>query len=80
MLEHEKSGLIVRDGDVPALAAGIIRLMRDPDLAARLGERARALVTDQFSWDEVAAGVERVYQHVLRARERQLANVPGETE
>jgi glycosyltransferase involved in cell wall biosynthesis len=65
ILEHEKSGLIVSDGDIAAFAAEIVRLMRDPELAARLGKQARAIVTDQYSWDHVAARVEQVYARVL---------------
>jgi glycosyltransferase involved in cell wall biosynthesis len=65
ILEHEKSGLIVGDGDIAAFAAQIVRLMRDPELAARLGKRARAIVTDQYSWDNVATRVEQVYARVL---------------
>jgi glycosyltransferase involved in cell wall biosynthesis len=65
LLEHEKTGLIVSDGDIAAFAAAIVRLMRDPALAARLGEGARLLVTTHYSWDQVAARVEQVYARVL---------------
>jgi glycosyltransferase involved in cell wall biosynthesis len=69
MLEHEKSGLIVSDSDIPGFAAAIIRLMRDPKLAAHLGERARAIVTDEYSWDHIATRVERVYARLLGLHE-----------
>ena len=65
LLEHEKTGLIVSDGDIAAFAAAIVRLMRDPALAARLGESARLLVSEHYSWDQVAARVEQVYARVL---------------
>jgi len=41
VVEHERTGLLVPEGDAPALAATIARLLRDPALAARLGEAAR---------------------------------------
>jgi len=65
LLEHEKTGLIVSDGDIAAFAAAIVRLMRDPALAARLGESARLLVSEHYSWDQVAERVEQVYARVL---------------
>ncbi|MGO8828089.1 MAG: glycosyltransferase family 4 protein [Steroidobacteraceae bacterium] len=65
LLEHEKTGLIVSNGDITAFAAAIVRLMRDPALADRLGKSARLLVSKHYSWDQVAARVEQVYSRVL---------------
>src|SRR5207237_1116794 len=42
IVEHEQSGLLVEPGDAGLLAAGLIRLLRDTALAARLGAAARA--------------------------------------
>lgn len=81
ILEHEKSGLIVSDGDVAAFAEGIVRLMRDPALAARLGGSARAIVTEHHSWDQAAARVERVYARVLGLQaDSRLTNSEQEAE
>lgn len=41
VIEHGVTGLLVPEGDAPALAAAISRLLRDPPLAARLGAAAR---------------------------------------
>lgn len=41
VIEHEHTGLLVREGDAPALAGAIARLLRDPVLAGRLGAAAR---------------------------------------
>lgn len=41
VLEHERTGLLVPEGDAAALAAAIERLMLDPALADRLGASAR---------------------------------------
>lgn len=41
VIEHERTGLLVPEGDAQALADAIARLMRDPALAARLGAAAR---------------------------------------
>jgi glycosyltransferase involved in cell wall biosynthesis len=76
LLEHEKTGLIVSDGDIAAFAAAIVRLMRDPALAARLGESARLLVSKHYSWDQVAARIEQVYARVLARARHASDDVP----
>jgi glycosyltransferase involved in cell wall biosynthesis len=48
---HEKTGLLVRDGDIPALADAIARLLTDQTLRSRLGEAARARVEREFTCD-----------------------------
>jgi glycosyltransferase involved in cell wall biosynthesis len=42
MVSHNETGLIVPPGDPDALAAGIVELLRRPELARRLGANARA--------------------------------------
>jgi hypothetical protein len=44
LVVHEETGLLVPPHDPPALAAAIDRLAADPELAARLGARARQKV------------------------------------
>jgi trehalose synthase len=47
-----RDGLLVADPfDLDALAAGMVRLLRDRELADRLGEAARARVQDQYLGD-----------------------------
>ena len=48
-----ETGLLVPEGDLPALAAAISRLLDDPDLCTRLGEAGKKFARG-FSWDESA--------------------------
>ena len=41
LVEHGRDGLVVPRGDPPALASGITRLLRDPELRDRLGRAGR---------------------------------------
>lgn len=67
-LEHSRTGWVVPNDDIPAFASGISRLLEDPAYARSMGERARAAVRDERSWDSVAAKVEDVYRSMLAAK------------
>lgn len=51
LLEHEGSCLMVPDGDAGAMTASVIRLLHDPELAARLSDGGRA-VAARSTWPE----------------------------
>lgn len=63
-----ETGLLVPHGDVGALAAALGTLLRDHDLRARMGRRARQFA-EGFGWDATAAAVERVLTRVVAAGE-----------
>ncbi|MCM8813734.1 MAG: glycosyltransferase family 4 protein, partial [Candidatus Omnitrophica bacterium] len=67
VVKHEVTGLLAPPRDPQALAAAIIRLMSDRELAMRLGERARKDVAEKFTVARMTAQVEKVYREVLRA-------------
>ena len=46
---HEETGLAVPVDDPPALAAAIVRLLRDRDLARRLGQNGRTRMLSRFT-------------------------------
>ena len=50
-ITDERDGLLVDAPDLDALAAQMARLLRDRDLADRLGRAGRAHVQDQFLGD-----------------------------
>jgi 1,2-diacylglycerol 3-alpha-glucosyltransferase len=63
-LSHLESGWVVEDGDAAGMAAAILSLLDDPDLARHLGESARRTVRLDYTWDRAAAAVECAYQRV----------------
>jgi glycosyltransferase involved in cell wall biosynthesis len=66
-LEHDRTALLVPDGDTAAFAGAVLRLLEQPELAERLGESARRFSRERHSWTRTAEGVERIYERMLGA-------------
>lgn len=62
-----ETGHLVAPGDAAALAAAMDRLCDDPAERARLGRAGRSWA-ERFTWDQIAADQERVYESVVAAR------------
>jgi mannosyltransferase len=60
-----KTGVLVPTGDAAALAAAIEPLMRDPERARAMGEKARARAVAEFSIEAEAERIAAVYRNVL---------------
>ena len=65
VVEHEKCGLLSPAGDIDALAANLLRLLRDPALRQRFGEYGRQRVIDHFTPSRMAADVAELYARLL---------------
>lgn len=59
------NGLLVESKNPPALAEGIVRLLDDRALAARLAEGGRRVVVEEFSADAMVEKTLSVYREVL---------------
>jgi protein involved in polysaccharide export with SLBB domain len=64
-LEDGVTGLLYDDGDAGALAKTLLRVVRDPALAAQLGRQARAAAREQFAATRALAGLSAVYRQVI---------------
>jgi glycosyltransferase involved in cell wall biosynthesis len=49
---HQKTGLLVEEGDIHTMAEHMIRLAKDPQLAASLGKAGREWVSSEYSMDK----------------------------
>jgi glycosyltransferase involved in cell wall biosynthesis len=63
----EGCGRLVPPGDVDELAEAICELLKNPDEARALGERARARCLELYSMQRVGERLREVVNHVLRA-------------
>ena len=62
-----ETGLVVPPADSAALAAAMQRLWDDPDLAARMGGRARQRYEELFTADVMGAAYAALYRRLVEA-------------
>lgn len=61
LVERDGTGYVVPPTDVRALSAAIVRLLAEPELAARMGERGRDIALTERTWAASARAMLRVY-------------------
>ncbi len=71
IIAHERTGLLTPYGDVEALAAAIIRLLRDRALGARLAAAGRPEAFARYSAESLAIHLEALYDRLIARRELQ---------
>jgi glycosyltransferase involved in cell wall biosynthesis len=64
-LRHLHDAFIVPNHDCEALGKGIITLLEDHELAARLGANARTTVLANFDWGIICQKIEHIYDKLL---------------
>ena len=65
IIEAGVTGLLVDPTDALALSEAIVSLLRDPELAARIGSQGAARARAHYSAERYAADVERLYDQIL---------------
>jgi glycosyltransferase involved in cell wall biosynthesis len=64
IVTNGENGLLAASADPDAIATATLKLLRDPDLAARLGRAAREGVEQRFTSDRMVEQTLRVYHKV----------------
>ena len=59
------AGMVVRCNDKEALASSMLAILKDDDLARRMGAEGRKLAIGKYSWRRAAEQIERVYRELL---------------
>lgn len=68
IVEHGKTGMLVRPRDVNSLVEALDFLLSHPEEARAMGERARRLVLENYTWEKNAKKTIEVYREVLNER------------
>jgi glycosyltransferase involved in cell wall biosynthesis len=61
IVEHEQTGLLTELGNEESIARGLIRMIDEPQLRARLSAAARSTMVEQFSTDRVVDRYEKLF-------------------
>ena len=64
-VEHGKTGMLVESKDVDSLVQTIDYLLSNPDEAQAIGERARKLVLENYTWEKSAEKTIEIYNQAL---------------
>ncbi len=68
LVEEGKTGVLVEPGNVDALAAAVLTLLKDPQTAARMAQRARDKVLREFSSEHMTEKTRAVYGRVRKEK------------
>ncbi len=64
-IQDGQSGFIVPPKNPTILAEKIVTLIKDPDLAEKMGANAKQISETQYSWNPIAQKIITIYQEVL---------------
>jgi glycosyltransferase involved in cell wall biosynthesis len=62
---NDFNGILVSPRDPSAMATAILRLLKNPELAQRMGKRGRQRAEDVFSVDRMVSETQGTYQHFI---------------
>jgi glycosyltransferase involved in cell wall biosynthesis len=65
LVEDEHTGHLVEPGDTDALQTALRRLINNPELRKRLGDRGRMRAETKFSVQRMAADIQSIYESLL---------------
>jgi glycosyltransferase involved in cell wall biosynthesis len=68
VIEDGVNGLLFAENDPISLARAVLRVVRDPALALRLGCEAKNTVRGRFAWSQLLPRVQEVYESVVEDR------------
>ena len=68
IIEDGKTGLLVPPEDSAALSDALLRLLRNSNLAADLGNNGREFVAAEFTFQRLIEKTDQMYTELLRAR------------
>jgi glycosyltransferase involved in cell wall biosynthesis len=65
--------------DASALADQILNLLGDPDAAARMGQKGRALVKERFQWPRIGRSLAEAYGRIIAEHRRDRERKPTQS-
>jgi teichuronic acid biosynthesis glycosyltransferase TuaC len=66
VITHMENGMLIKPKDVDSLVEALDFLLSHPEEAKAMGERARQMVLENYTWEKNAEKTIKVYEDVLR--------------
>ena len=73
MILDGQTGKLVNRLSAEALATAITEILGNEDLRAKMGKEAREYIPSEFSWDEAASRLEKIYYDVILTKDKDTA-------
>ncbi len=68
VIRDGETGLLVPPNDLPALTEAVIRLLRDAEQRARIGQAARRAVSSAYTIEAMVEAMEKLYNELIEAK------------
>jgi glycosyltransferase involved in cell wall biosynthesis len=65
LINDGETGYLVPPGDAQAVSAAMLRLLREPEMARRMGQTARTMVQERFAAQRLVNDMARLYPELL---------------
>jgi glycosyltransferase involved in cell wall biosynthesis len=65
IITTDKTGILIKAGDVEQLAEELLRLCANTELREKLGENARILAEQKFNWDKITGEYIKLYTSLV---------------
>jgi len=65
VIEEGKNGLLVPPKDTEALSDSIIKLLREDELAKRMGKMGKKIVKKKYNWDRATEMTEKAFKELI---------------
>ncbi|MEX1230909.1 MAG: glycosyltransferase family 4 protein [Planctomycetaceae bacterium] len=69
-VKHNETGILVSPGESGELATQIVEMLKHPDQARQLGQRARQLVETRFGTEHMVKQTAELYREILQETDR----------
>ncbi|MEW5748716.1 MAG: glycosyltransferase family 4 protein [Candidatus Thermoplasmatota archaeon] len=70
VVDHERTGLVIRPNDITSIETAIIRMIEDDNLRREMTRNAMQSITREFKWESTASQTMAHYQDILDGVER----------
>ncbi len=67
IVEHKRNGMLVEPKDIDSLVEGMEYLINHPQEARNMGERAKKLVLENYTWEKNAEKTIKIYKEALNS-------------